>query len=115
MVLYIHSNTSYNSEQKSRSHVSCHFYLSDTPVDPLKPSVNQPSCNSAIHTISISILKNIMLPKPNSPDCSTMLTMVPHYAQHLLKWLVEMGHLQPPATPIQTYNSTTMGITNGTV
>jgi hypothetical protein len=111
MVLYIHSNASYNCEPKACSHVGGHFDLSDTPVNPSKPPVNQPPHNGTIHTIS-SILKNVISSATdaefavlfhNACDCASLRTT-----------LVEMGHPQPP-TPIQIDNSTATGITNGTI
>jgi hypothetical protein len=105
MVLYIHSNASYNSKLKACSRVGGHFYLSDTPVDPSKPPVNQPPHNGAVNTVS-SILKNAMSSATEAEFAGLF--------RLLCTMLDEMGH-QQPLTPIQTDNSTATGITNGTV
>jgi hypothetical protein len=111
MVLYIHSDASYNSEPKARSRVGGHFFLSDKPKDPSQPPTNQPKHNGAVHTVS-SILKNVM-----SSATEAEFAGLFHNARDgasLRTTLIEMGHPQPP-TPIQTDNSTAAGITNGTV
>ena len=37
MQLYIHSDASYLSETRARSHAGAHFFLSDKPKDPINP------------------------------------------------------------------------------
>jgi hypothetical protein len=62
MVLYIHSNASYISERKARSRVGEHFFLSNTPTNPALPPTNViHSNNGAIHNVSNTLKKNVML------------------------------------------------------
>jgi hypothetical protein len=102
MVLYIHSNASYLSEAKARSHVGGHFFLSTKSTNPKKTLVRLPPNNGAIHTV-ISIFRNVMSSATeakfaglyqNARDGATLQTtrmpvMVPRFCQTTL---VKMGH-----------------------
>jgi hypothetical protein len=100
MILSIHSNASYHNKPKTQSHTSGHFFLSDDAPN-----------NGAILNTS-QIIKSVMslaveaelgalyLNACKAVPCQTLLN--------------ELGHKQPP-TPIQTNNSTALGIVTNNI
>lgn len=111
VILYIHSDASYLSEPKAKSHVGGHFFLSSCSDDPTKPPTGQPPSNGAVYTIS-NIFRNVMSSATEAKFAGLFHNT--KYGAMLRTTLAKMGHTQPP-TPIQTDNSTATGITNGTV
>jgi hypothetical protein len=98
MVLAVHSNALYLSEPAAISQVGRHFFCSS--------NVDDPPNNGAVLNIS-KILKTVMSSAAeaklgalyiNAPEAIPMRPL-----------LEEMGHKQPP-TPIQTDNSTALGV-----
>ena len=112
MIYHISSDASYLSEPKSQSRVGGHHYLlSSKSLDPMKPPRVQPPNNGAIHT-TCNILKNVMASAAEAEYAALF-----HNTQHgamIRTILEEMGHPQPP-TPVETDNSTAVGIANGTI
>ena len=77
----------------------------------MKPPHVQPPNNGAIHT-TCNILKNVMASAAEAETAALF-----HNTQHgamIRTILEEMGHPQPP-TPVQTDNSTAVGLANGTI
>ncbi len=103
MVLAGHSNASYLSESKARSWTGGHFFMSNNTANP--PN------NGAILTIA-QIIKAVMSLAAEAKvgalyiDCREAIP-----ARHTLEF---MGHPQPP-TPMQTDNTTALGIVNNNV
>ncbi len=98
MVLAVHSNASYLSEPAAGSQAGGHFFCSFY--------VDDPPNNGAMLNIS-KILKAVMSSAAKAKLGALYINAreaIP--MQHLLK---EMGHKQPPM-PIQTDNSTALGI-----
>ena len=111
MIYHISSDASYLSEPKAKSRVGGHHYLSNKSIDPMKPPHVQPPNNGAIHT-TCNILKNVMASAAEAETAALF-----HNTQHgamIRTILEEMGHPQPP-TPVQTDNSTAVGLANGTI
>ncbi len=103
MVLAVHSDASYLSEPAARSRVGGHFFCSS--------NVDDPPNNGAVLNIS-KILKAVM----SSADEAELGALYINAReaipmQHLLK---EMGYKQPP-TPIQTDNSTALGVVTNNI
>ena len=98
MVLAAHSDASYLSETKARSRAGGHFFMaSDTTY---------PSNNGAVLTIA-QIIKAVMSSAAEAELGALYINCreaIP--ARQLLE---EMGHKQPP-TPMQTDNTTAMGV-----
>ena len=103
MFLAAHSDASYLSEINARSRAGGHFFMSDdTP---------SPANNSAIHTTA-KIIKAVMSSAAEAEIGALYINCreaVP--ARHTLKFL---GHAQPP-TPMQTDNTTALGVINNNV
>ena len=103
MVLAAHSDASYLSEINARSRAGGHFFMSDdTP---------SPANNSAIHTTA-QIIKAVMSSAAEAKIGALYINCreaVP--ARHTLEFL---GHAQPP-TPMQTDNTTALGVVNNNV
>jgi hypothetical protein len=98
MVMAVHSDASYLSEPAARSQAGGHFYCSSNMDDP--PN------NGAVLNIS-KILKAVMSSAAKAELGALYINAreaIP--MRHLLK---EMGHKQPPM-PIQTDNSTVLGV-----
>jgi hypothetical protein len=103
MVLKAHSDASYLSEAKACSQAGGHFFMSsNTPC---------PHNNGAVLTIA-QIIKAVISSAAEAEIgalCINCWEAVP--ACHTLEFL---GHPQPP-TPIQTNNTTSLGIVNNNV
>jgi hypothetical protein len=103
MVLVMHSNASYLSEPKASSHAGGHCFLSADTADPKD--------NGAVLNLA-KIIKAVMS-SAAKVVLGTLYINAPKAIpqQHTLK---EMGHKQPP-TPIQTNNSTALGVVNNNI
>ena len=103
MTLAVHSDASYLSEPGARSSAGGHFFLSNT-------SANPPN-NGGVLAVS-QIIKAVMSSAAEAEigalytNCRTAIP-----ARHTL---TEIGHPQPP-TPIQTDNTTALGVVNNTI
>jgi hypothetical protein len=98
MTLYIHSDASYLSEPKARSHVGGYFYLGnkDEPAD-------NPHPNGPIH-IESRIMKNVM-----AAASEAEIGALFHNGQegsYMRQLLLELGHAQQQPTRITMDNST---------
>ena len=103
MVLAGHSDASYLSESKARSRAGGHFFLS-------KDSENPPN-NGPVLTVA-QIIKNVMSSAAEAELGALYINCreaIP--ARHALEY---MGHKQPP-TPMQTDNTTALGIVNDNI
>ena len=103
MVLAAHSDASYLSEANARSRAGGHFFMSnDTP---------RPPNNGAVLTTA-QIIKAVMSSAAEAEIGALYINCreaIP--ARHTLEFL---GHAQPP-TPIQTDNTTALGVVNNNV
>eukprot|EP00804_Cyclotella_cryptica_P003892 CCRYP_015767-RA/>CCRYP_015767-RA protein AED:0.49 eAED:0.46 QI:0/-1/0/1/-1/1/1/0/194 len=103
MILAAHSDASYLSETNARSRAGGHFFLSKND--------HYPNNNGAVLTIA-QIIKAVMSSAAEAELGALYINarkVIP--LRHLL---IEMGHPQPP-TPIQTDNSTALGVVNNTI
>ncbi len=103
MVLCAHANASYLNKIKSCSRARAHIYFSED--DPI------PCFNGAVLTIA-TIIKFVMALAAEAELAALFIVahkMVPHR-----QTLINMGWPQP-RSPIQTYNSTAIGVTNKTM
>eukprot|EP00804_Cyclotella_cryptica_P018482 CCRYP_004306-RA/>CCRYP_004306-RA protein AED:0.44 eAED:0.45 QI:0/-1/0/1/-1/1/1/0/116 len=104
MILAAHrSDASYLSKTNARSRAGGHFFLSEND--------HYPNNNGAVLTIA-QIIKAVMSSAAEAGLGALYINareVIP--LQHLL---IEMGHPQPP-TPIQTDNSTALGVVNNTI
>ena len=103
MVLAVHSDASYLSERNGRSRVGGHFFLSND--DPI------PANNGAILTVA-QIIKYVMTSAAEAELGGLYINA--REAVYIRQILEEMGHKQP-RTPIQTDNSTAVGIVNNNI
>jgi hypothetical protein len=103
MVLAGHSNASYLLETNARSRAGGHFFMSNNDAIP--------SNNGAILTISqiIKAVKSSMAEAEIGALYINCREAIP--AWHTLEYL---GHKQPP-TPMQTDNTTALGVVNNNV
>ena len=100
MVLAIHSNAGYLSEEGARSRAGGHHFLSK--------NVANPSNNGAIYN-EASIIKSVMSSATEAKIGALYINARKGVKEHNI--LEEMAHTQPP-TPIQTDNLTADGIIN---
>eukprot|EP00804_Cyclotella_cryptica_P022275 CCRYP_018105-RA/>CCRYP_018105-RA protein AED:0.44 eAED:0.42 QI:0/-1/0/1/-1/1/1/0/194 len=103
MILAAHSDASYLSESNARSRAGGHFFLSKND--------HYPTNNGAILTI-LQIIKVVMSSAAEAELGALYINareVIP--LRHLL---LEMDHPQPP-TPIQTENSTALGVVTNTI
>jgi len=103
MVLAIHSDASYLSEPSARSRVGGHFFCSS--------DVDDPPDNGAILNIS-KILKAVMSSAAEAELGALYINA--REAIPMRQLLEEMGHKQP-AAPIQTDNSTALGVVTNNI
>ena len=104
MILKIHSDASYLSEPKARSRCGGHFYLGSKPVRKYTP-------NGAILN-STNVIQTVVTSAAEAEYVSLYMnakTGIP-----MRHTLIEMGHPQPP-TPIQTDNTTAVGIATDSI
>jgi hypothetical protein len=114
MILHVHSDASYLSEQKARSRAGGFFFLSNPLADPLRapdPDATPPPSNGAVHVHS-SVMSSV-LSSATEAKLGTLFLNGKEAAM-LRTTLEDMGHPQP-ATPIQTDNACAAGICNETV
>ena len=103
MALAVHSNASYLSKPQGRSRAGGHFFLTGEAYNP--PN------NRAILNIS-KIMKAVML---SAADAKLgVLYINACKAVPICNLLQEMGHKQPK-TPMQTDNSTALGVVNSNI
>ena len=103
MVLAAHSDASYLSETNARSRAGGHFYMSDN--SPTPPN------NGAVLTVA-QIIKAVMSSAAEAELGALYINCreaIP--ARHALE---AMGHKQP-ATPMQTDNTTALGVVTNTI
>ena len=103
MVLAVHSDASYLSEPMARSCVGSHFFCSS--------NVDNPPDNGAVLNIS-KILKAGMSSAAKAKFGALYINA--REAIPMQQVLKEMGHKQPP-TPIQTDNSTALGVVTNNI
>ena len=103
MVLAVHSDASYLSERNGRSRVGGHFFLAND--DPI------PANNGAVLTVA-QIIKYVMTSAAEAELGGLYINA--REAVYIRQILEEMGHKQP-RTPIQTDNSTAVGIINNNI
>jgi hypothetical protein len=103
MILAVHSDASYLSEAQARSRAGGHFFCSNNSDDP--PN------NGAILNIS-QIIKAVMSSAAEAELGALYINA--REAVPLRQLLMEMGHKQPP-TPIQTDNSTALGVVTNNI
>ncbi len=103
MVLVIHSDASYLSKPKARSQAGGHFFLSlDT-----ENQIN----NGAVLNIA-QLIKVVMSSAAEAELGALYINACKAVPQ--CQTLAEMGHKQPP-TPMQTNNSTALGVVNNNI
>ena len=103
MILCAHADAGFLNETNSRSRAGAHIFLLEN--DPF------PRFNGAIPSIA-QIIKFVMASAAKSELAALFVTareMIPHR-----QTLIAMGWSQPK-TPIQTDNSTAVGVTNKTI
>jgi hypothetical protein len=106
MILNVHSDASYLSAPKARSHASGYFFLGSLPSDgdPIK-------LNGAIH-VTCTILKLVAASAAEAKLGALFLNAQDAKVFRLV--LAKLGHPQPP-TLIHIDNTTTVGIVNNTI
>ena len=103
MVLAVHSDASYLSEPKARSRAGGHFFMSnDTP---------NPPNNGAVLNLA-QIIKAVMTSAAEAELGALYINSREAVPQRIL--LEEMGHPQPK-TPMQTDNTTALGVVNNNI
>ena len=103
MVLAVHSGASYLSEPKARSRVGGHFFMSADTDDP--PN------NGAVLNIS-KIILSVMSSAAEAELAALYVNA--REAVPMRQLLEEMGHKQP-RTPMQTDNSTALGVVTNNI
>ncbi len=103
MILGIHSDASYLSEPKAQSRAGGHFFLSN--------GTDKAPNNGAFLNIS-QIIKSVMSSVAEAELGALYINA--HEAVPCRSVLHEMGHSQPP-TPIQTDNSTALGVVTNSI
>jgi hypothetical protein len=103
MVLMVHSNASYLSKPKARSRAEGHFFLSSNKADPID--------NGAVLNIA-ALIKAVMSSAVEAELGALYINAREAVPQCCT--LEEMGHKQPP-TPMQTNNTTAVGVVNNNI
>jgi hypothetical protein len=103
MVVAVHSDASYLSEQNARSRAGGHFFMSSDSTIPQN--------NGAVLNIA-HIIKHVMSSATEAELAG--LYIMAREAVYIRIILEELGHKQPP-TPIQTDNSMAEAVINGKV
>jgi hypothetical protein len=105
MILHIHIDASYLSENEAKSRAGGFFYMgSDTKTD-------KKLTNGAILIIS-KVLKHVMSSAAEAKIGAVFISA--KEGAVLRTTLEELGHKQPP-TPMETDNTTATGYSNGTI
>ena len=103
MVVAVHSDASYSSEAGARSRAGGHFFMSS--------DVDDPPDNGAILNTS-NIIKSVMSSAAEAELAGLYINA--SQAVAIRQLLHEMGHKQP-RTPIQTDNSTALGVVTNNI
>jgi hypothetical protein len=103
MVLVVHSDASYLSKPKARSRAGGHFFLSLDTEDPIN--------NGAVLNLA-QLIKAVMSSAAEAELGTLYINAWEAVPQR--QTLAEMGHKQPP-TPMQTDNSTALGVVNNNI
>jgi hypothetical protein len=103
MILAAHSDASYLSVPRARSHAGSHFFLFS--------NADIPPNNGAILNIA-HIIKHVMASATEAELAALYITA--HEAVYIHIILQELGHTQP-ATPLQTDNSMAKAVINGKI
>ena len=103
MVLAIHSDASYLSKLKAQSQAGGHFFLSLDTENPIN--------NGAVLNIA-QLIKAVMSSAAEAELGALYINARKAIPQR--QTLAEMGHKQPP-TPMQTNNSTALGVVNNNI
>jgi hypothetical protein len=104
MILHIHSDASYLSENEANSRAGGFFYMGNTTQKDKKLT------NRAILVISKG-LKHVM---SSATEAEIGAVFLNAKEGSVFKTLEELGHKQPP-TPVETDNTTATGYINGTI
>ncbi len=99
----VHSNASYLSKPKARSRAEGHFFLSSNKADPID--------NGAVLNIA-ALIKAVMSSAVEAELGALYINAREAVPQCCT--LEEMGHKQPP-TPMQTNNTTAVGVVNNNI
>jgi hypothetical protein len=105
MILHIHSDTSYLSENEAKSRAGGFFYMGNTTKNDKKLT------NGAILIVS-KVLKHVMSSAAEAEIGAVFINA--KEGAFLRTTLEELGHKQPP-TPMETDNTTATGYSNGTI
>jgi hypothetical protein len=105
MILHIHSDASYLSENEAKSRAGGVFYMCSSPKTDKKLT------NRAILIIS-KVLKHVMYSAAEAEIGAVFINA--KEGAVLRTTLQEVGHPQPP-TPMETDNTTATGYSNGTI
>ena len=103
MVLAGHSDASYLSETRARSRAGGHFFMSENETFPAP--------NGAVLTVA-QIIKAVMSSAAEAEIAALYINA--REAIPMRQLIEEMGHKQPP-TPLQTDNSTALGVVTNTI
>ena len=103
MVLAVHSEASYLSKPNARSQEGGNFFLSSDTEDPIN--------NGAVLNLTL-LIKAVMSSAVEAELGALYINTRKAIPQH--QPLAEMGHNQPP-TPMQTDNSTALGVVNNNI
>jgi hypothetical protein len=106
MIIYIHSDASYLSEREAKSRSGGFFYMGNSAYTAKKLT------NRAILIIS-TVLKHVMSSAAEAEIWAVFITA--KEGAVLRTPLEELGHPQPPPTPLETDNTTATGYSNGTI
>jgi hypothetical protein len=107
MLLHVHSDGSYLSAPEARSRAGGHHFLGNQPGTQQPTFTNGPLHNSA------KLVRGVMSSTAKC-EVGALLFMNTKEAVPLRTALIEMGH-PPPATLVQTNNTTAFGIVHTTV
>ncbi len=103
MAVMVHSNASYLSKPKACSRAGGHFFLSSDEADPIG--------NGAVLNIA-ALIKAVMSSAAEAELGALYINACKAVPQRCTQ--EEMGHKQPP-TPMQTNNTTAVGVVNNNI
>ena len=106
MVLWVSSDSSYQSVSKSRSRVGGYHFLGNKPNNMKDVSIQRTFINAPIH-VEASILRHVMGAASESEIAGGYVNARDAVETRIA--LMEMGHHQPP-TPLELDNTTAYGI-----
>jgi hypothetical protein len=105
MILYIHINASYLSENEAKSRARGFFYIGNTAQNDKKLT------NGAILIVS-KVLKHVISSAAEAEIGAVFINT--KEGAVLRTTLEELGHKHPP-TPMETYNTTATGYSNDAI